>query len=120
MAGPKSNPGGPGTSSMIHSRRQGERTKGSPAVSEVLQACAPFYRQPLLSKQVVNLNPTTVTRSLGRVMVEPENGLWTEGRIGTLYHPAEECGNIGADSCVSKCFPLDTDLWMVSRDNYMK
>lgn len=95
---------------MIQSCRQGERAKVSPVVLEVLQACAPFYRQTLLSKQVVNLGPTPlcVRRSLERVNVEPENWLGLEGGIGTFYHPVEECGNLGADSRVSKCFPLDT------------
>lgn len=122
MVGPKSHPGGPRTCSVIRSRRQGERTKDPPAVLEVLQACTPFYRQTLLSKQVVNLNPTPlcVRRSLERVNVEPENWLGFEGRIGTLDHPVEECENLGADSRVSKCFPLDTEWWLLSRDDFMK
>lgn len=111
MAGPKSHSGGPRTCSVIQSRRQEERTKDPPIVLEVLQACAPFYRQTLLSKQVGNLKPTLlcVRTSLERVNVEPENWLGLEGGIGTLYHPVEECGNLGADSRVSKCFPLDTE-----------
>lgn len=58
MAGPKSSPGSHDSSSVIHSCRQRERIKDFPGVLEVLQACAPFYRQPLPTKQAVNLNPT--------------------------------------------------------------